>query len=97
MVAQGSGIPKLTLYSPLHMKLNTGFSPSLLSISTILNLVVPAEGRRKSVTLVTRCALKKRTTVSVLQVVCPCKVAKLLSTSLESVYHIISVIEHSGK
>ena len=63
-------------YCPLHMKMNTGFSPFLLSISTILDLVFPAEGRRKSVTLVTRRALKDRG--SVLQVVFPCEAARLL-------------------
>ena len=80
------------------MKMNTGFSPFLLSISAILDLVFPAEGRRKSVTLVTRCALKDRgLLVSVLQVVYPCEVAKLLSTSLGSVHHVISVVERPGK
>ena len=80
------------------MKMNTGFSPFLLSTSTILDLVFPAEGRRKSVMLVTRCALKDRgLLVSVLQAVCPCEVAKLLSTSLGSVRHVISVIERPGK
>ena len=82
------------------MKMNTGFSPFLLSISTIFDLVFPAEGRRKSVALVTRCALALKDRgllVSALQVVCPCEVAKLLSTSLGSVYHVISVIERPGK
>ena len=63
-------------YSPLHMKMNTGFSPFLLSTSTILDLVFPAKGRRKSVTLVTCRALKDRG--SVLQVVFPCEAARLL-------------------
>jgi len=40
------GIPALApseCYSPLHLDVNTGIFPSLLSIPTILDLVVPAE------------------------------------------------------
>ena len=70
--------------SPSHMKTNTGFAPFLLSISTILDLEFLAGGRRKSVTLVTRCALRDEgLLVSVLQVVFPCGVAKPLRGVIE--------------